>query len=162
MLRDGILRFIGNSPEMLGQEILVVIILAGRWGARELPCPFARAGRPCSSKTCPCSPSPSSRARIRQHYPSRIYIYIYIYIHLHIHIYIYIHIHRYNYLYKYRCICIYVYICIYIYIYISSKIAFCQTLVGLGTFSMVGRALHRQPRVGSPRPWLSSTCLNKC
>ena len=35
---------------------------------------------------------------------------------------------------------------------ISFKIPSCQTPVGLGTCSMSGRALHRQPRVGSPQP----------
>ena len=35
---------------------------------------------------------------------------------------------------------------------ISSKVSFCQTLLGLGTLSMFGRALHRQPGVGSPQP----------
>ena len=35
---------------------------------------------------------------------------------------------------------------------ISYKIPFCQTPVGLSTCSMFGRALHRQPRVGSPQP----------
>ena len=34
----------------------------------------------------------------------------------------------------------------------SSEIPYCQTPVGLSTCSMFGRALHRQPRVGSPQP----------
>ena len=34
----------------------------------------------------------------------------------------------------------------------SSKIHSCQTPLGLGNLSMFGRALHRQPGVGSPQP----------
>ena len=34
----------------------------------------------------------------------------------------------------------------------SSETPFCQTPVGLSTCSMFGRALPRQPRVGSPQP----------
>ena len=34
----------------------------------------------------------------------------------------------------------------------SSKIPFCQTPVGLSTWSMFERALHRQPGVGSSQP----------
>ena len=57
---------------------------------------------------------------------------------------------------KYMCIIIILYM-IYISLLesenaVSFKIPSCQTPVGLGTFSMSGRALHRQPGVGSLQP----------
>ena len=73
------------------------------------------------------------------------------------------------YLYLSLSICIYIYIYLYIHTlnchYMSdaarkasfhsestagSKIPFCRTPVGFSTFSMFGRDLHKQPRVGSP------------
>ena len=53
LLRGGILMSIGNSPEMLSQQILVGIILVGRSGVRRALQPARRASGPRKPERMP-------------------------------------------------------------------------------------------------------------